>query len=81
MVLPSGETSSETHVPSSVVNSIVRFDFSGSGAVFLLRLVFLVLVLSALVFLSPCSLSLSLGCPACAMAVGSAPRTRTASPP
>src|ERR1017187_9915807 len=32
MVLPSGETSSETHVPSSVVNSIVRFDLRGRGA-------------------------------------------------
>src|SRR6266850_2137908 len=27
---PSGETSSESHVPSSVVNSIFRSDFSGS---------------------------------------------------
>ena len=30
MVLPSGETSSETHVPSSVVNSTVRSGFNGS---------------------------------------------------
>src|SRR5262245_39040110 len=34
IVLPSGETSSETQVPSSVVNSIVRFDLSGSGGDF-----------------------------------------------
>src|SRR5690348_9738219 len=29
MVLPSGETSSDSHVPSSVVNSILRAGFSG----------------------------------------------------
>src|SRR5438477_5560374 len=29
MVLPSGETSSESQVPSSVVNEILRSDFSG----------------------------------------------------
>src|SRR5262249_11078471 len=34
MVLPSGETSSETHVPSSVVNSTVRSGFSGSPCPF-----------------------------------------------
>ena len=36
MVLPSGETSSETQVPSSVVNSIVRFDLSGRAGGFFL---------------------------------------------
>src|ERR1700691_592705 len=31
IVLPSGDTSSDSHVPSSVVNSILRSGFSGSS--------------------------------------------------
>src|SRR2546427_6225686 len=50
MVLPSGETSSESQVPSSVVNSTFRSDFSGrpffSSFFFVLLLFFPVLLLT-----------------------------------
>ena len=51
IVLPSGEMSSETHVPSSVVNSTVRSGLSGRPLGFLPGLVLLLLGLGLLLAL------------------------------